>query len=53
MFIYTENYNESHEAFKLKIYNTKHTQNTQIHLQQAIFPKIHKFGVSWASPDSF
>ena len=46
MFIYTENYTESHTNIK-KQYNTKHTQNTPIHFQQSIF--FQKY-ISWGLP---
>ena len=45
MFIYTENYTESHTNIEEKYYNTKHTQNTQIHFQQSIFLKYISFGL--------
>ena len=34
------------QTLKMTIYNTKHTQNTQIHFQQSFFsfPKTHKWG---------
>ena len=41
------------KTFKKTTYTTEHTKNTQIHFQQSIFQKIHKFGAPWASLDSF
>ena len=50
MFIYTENYTESHKIFEITISNAKHTQNDRICFQHSIFPKMHKFGTPWAYP---
>ena len=52
MFIYTEKDTESHKL-KITAYNTKHTDNTQIHFQQSIFLKLHKLWAPRASWTAF
>ena len=52
MFIYTENYTESHNNIKKNVI-IQNTPKTPKHMFNPPFlPKTHKFGAFWASLDS-
>ena len=53
MFIYTENYTESHINIKNMFIIENTPKTTKFIFNNPIFPKVHKCWAPWASPDSF